>query len=204
MAVDLKCEGCGYYSEKCYYPPLTSPHRLNSKCTGCAQTLDINYDYANCVELKIRDNDNVSDFEEISVLVFDTDTLDIFAGEDVVITGNIRVGHTNGNKGKLVPFLHADYIKYQNRQELGVTDKDIESFQKFVTYPDIIRRLVSMFSPNVVGHNDKKLGILLSAVNTLERKNQTHRNRLNILFVGPPGTAKSMLGREVTKLLPNS
>ena len=114
----------------------------------------------------------------------------------------MQIAQTSGNKGKLIPFLHANSINYQSREELGITDNNIESFQKFVAYPNLIERLVSMFSPNVVGHADKKLGILLSAVNTLERMDQKRRLRLNTLFVGPPGTAKSLLGREVVKLLP--
>jgi replicative DNA helicase Mcm len=115
----------------------------------------------------------------------------------------IRVVRSNGPSGKLVPVLYTNSIKYEGRQDWIITERDKESFRRFANFPDFVSRIISLCAPNVVGHNDKKLGILLSAVNTLERKGQ-RRLRINCLFVGPPGTAKSMLGREAAKLLPNS
>ena len=69
-----------------------------------------------------------------------------------------------------------------------------------------IDRVVAMFAPNVIGHNDKKLGLLRSIVGA--RSDQGTDNgrpgRINTLLVGEPGTAKSTLAREASYLLPNS
>jgi replicative DNA helicase Mcm len=76
-----------------------------------------------------------------------------------------------------------------------------------------IDRIVSMFAPNVIGHNTTKLGILRSIVggvdNSIEKRQKRkedngRRGRIHTLLVGDPGTAKSILGRESTKILPNS
>lgn len=71
--------------------------------------------------------------------------------------------------------MHSTSIKYENREEFTLTKGDIE--------------------------NDKKLGILRSAVGAQENH---CRGRINTLFVDPLGTAKSMLAREATKLIRNS
>ena len=76
-----------------------------------------------------------------------------------------------------------------------------------------IDRIISMFGPNVIGHNTAKLGILRSIVggvdNSIEKRQKRkedngRRGRIHTLLVGDPGTAKSILGRESTKILPNS
>jgi DNA replicative helicase MCM subunit Mcm2 (Cdc46/Mcm family) len=70
----------------------------------------------------------------------------------------------------------------------------------------ITDRLVAMFAPNVIGHNDAKLGLLRSMVGgrTDHGDDNGRRGRINSLLVGDPGTAKSILARESTKLIPNS
>ena len=49
-----------------------------------------------------------------------------------------------------------------------------------------------MFAPNVIGHNDKKLGLLRSLVGGCadHGNDNGRRGRINTLLVGDPGTAK--------------
>jgi DNA replicative helicase MCM subunit Mcm2 (Cdc46/Mcm family) len=66
-----------------------------------------------------------------------------------------------------------------------------------------------MFAPNVVGHYDDKLTLLLAAVGAPEyydkqTKQQLVRCRINTLLIGPPGEAKTVLGKEALKLRINS
>lgn len=63
-----------------------------------------------------------------------------------------------------------------------------------------------MFAPNVIGHNDARLGLLRSLVGGRSDHGDDNgrRGRLNTLLVGDPGTAKSILARESTKQIPNS
>ena len=60
-----------------------------------------------------------------------------------------------------------------------------------------------MVAPSVIGHEDKKEGILLSAVMTPEDKPR-RKTRIHILFIGPPGGAKTELLHGAPDLVPGS
>jgi hypothetical protein len=63
-----------------------------------------------------------------------------------------------------------------------------------------------MFAPDVYGHDDAKLGILLAAVGAapIQRDNYYRRYWINLGLIGDQGTAKTTLGEHATKLLPGS
>jgi DNA replicative helicase MCM subunit Mcm2 (Cdc46/Mcm family) len=72
-----------------------------------------------------------------------------------------------------------------------------------MTYMD---RLVAMFAPNVIGHKDVRAGVLRSVVGgrTDHGDDNGRRGRIPTLLIGDKGTAKSLIVRESTKLIPNS
>jgi len=129
----------------------------------------------------------------------------VVAGERVVVTGNMHVEDRRGNSKskRKTTVLHAISIKYLHRKEVFVTDKDIETFQKFVSYPKLIERLTAMFAPNIIGYSDVKRGLLRSIVGGTNR-GKKGGGRVDTLMVGDPGTAKSKLGDEATEIKPNS
>jgi DNA replicative helicase MCM subunit Mcm2 (Cdc46/Mcm family) len=179
------------------------------KCPGCSKDIfNPTPEYMNAKA--IQDNESKAELERLDVILYEKDTESrrnhrVNAGEVVELTGDIYIqSQNNNNKNKkLFCILHSISIKYEQREELILTQKDVEAFHKFAEFPDLIGRIVSMTAPNVIGEKDKKLGILWSAVGAHEQEN-SRRGRINTLFVGPPGTAKSMLAREATKLIPNS
>lgn len=152
---------------------------------------------------------------------------------DIHIQRKSDSGSGKGNK-RLVNVLHSSKIKYKNKEKVVITAKDVETFyrhrqiceesyhielQAAARFNDgaltehkivpmkYIDRVVAMFSPNVIGHSDAKLGILRSLVggsNAGHGDDNGRRGRINTLLVGDPGTAKSVLARESTKLIPNS
>ena len=67
---------------------------------------------------------------------------------------------------------------------------EIEKFAEREDKKAVVTELVSMVAPSVIGHDDKKEGILLSAVMTPEDKPR-RKTRIHILFIGPPGGAKT-------------
>lgn len=69
------------------------------------------------------------------------------------------------------------------------------------------QRLAAMFAPNVYGHVDKKIGILRSIVGGSKTENGAEngrRGRLHTLLIGDPGTAKTSLAKESTRLDSNA
>ena len=64
-----------------------------------------------------------------------------------------------------------------------------------------------MFAPNIIGNNHAKLALLLSTIGAPETPNKegkVSRGRIHCLLIGPPGLAKTQLGREVKQLRINS
>ena len=58
-----------------------------------------------------------------------------------------------------------------------------------------------MTAPNVIGWEEVKLGGLRSIVGGVDHK---RRGRIGSLFVGDKGLAKSLMMRELVKMVPNS
>jgi replicative DNA helicase Mcm len=68
-------------------------------------------------------------------------------------------------------------------------------------------RITSMFAPNVYGHAAKKIGIIRSIVGGSKAENGAQngrRGRIHTLLIGDPGTAKTALSIESTRLESNA
>ncbi|HEY9385852.1 MAG TPA: AAA family ATPase [Nitrososphaeraceae archaeon] len=196
---------CGNNYEQEHRPPLTSLNAGDSiRCPSCGDEMyNPTSEFINVKTIQIQDSESKGELERLDAFLFEKDTENVSAGELVELTGNIHIQKQNGHSKnkKLFSVLHTESIIYEQREELTLTKQDIEAFHRFVNFPKLIDRLVSMTAPNVIGENDKKLGILRSAVGAVEN---SRRGRINTLFVRTPGTAKSMLAREATKIVPNS
>ena len=138
----------------------------------------------------------------------------VVAGEIVEIEGDIRIENKSNIKksNKRTVVVHAESIRYVNRKDLVITSKDIEGFERFAKLDcevencqrNILRRLIAMFAPNVVGHEDVKLGVLRSIVGGDKQHGEFKSGFIDTFMVGDAGTAKSTLGNEATKIKPNS
>ena len=70
-----------------------------------------------------------------------------------------------------------------------ITEQELAILTEFSQQPDMILRLEEMLAPTIIGHEDKKLGIILMYVGAPETED--FRGRIHGLFLGPPGTAKT-------------
>ncbi len=144
--------------------------------------------YRDAKSIQLEDIERPNENERLDVILYDDMIDDVPAGEVVEVSGEARIENKKGSKNKKVTVLHAESIKYLNRKELVISDIDIQNFQKFAKLPGLKERLVSMFAPNIIDHDDAKLGILRSVVGGIEHGKI--RGRINTFMVGDPGTAK--------------
>jgi DNA replicative helicase MCM subunit Mcm2 (Cdc46/Mcm family) len=206
------------------------------KCDSTAFYVKHTFHNARTIQLEDTDktaaeNNNAAD--RLEVVLYDDASCNVIAGEVVDITGDLYVQRKveNGGKGKkLVTVFYCNTITYKNKRQVIITPTDIqiiykhrricdlaykkelhaaarnEPWSKKIVPMSYVDRLVAMFAPNVIGHNDAKLGILRSIVGGLANHGNDNGRlgRINTLLVGDPGTAKSLLERESTKILPNS
>lgn len=174
-----------------------------------------------------NNSNNTDQLDRLMVLVLGKHSQDIGFSEEVEMIGELQImpssviearrGSVSGRNpayifetepgGKYQKIFYAKHIKYTKRErELVLTEDDIQAIKKFVSMPNLISRLVSMFAPNVAGFENAKLGLLLQAVGPAhyQRKNWYRRTWINVGLFGDPGTAKTILGEEAVKLLPGS
>ena len=171
---------------------------------------------------------NTEHLDRLMVLVSGKHAKDIGFSEEVEMIGELQImpssviearRSTTGRNpnprymfaaelgGKYQKIFYAKHIKYTKRErEAVLTAQDIQAIKKFTSMPNLIRRLVSMFGPNVTGYENAKLGLLLQAVGPApyQRENWYRRTWINTGLFGDPGTAKTVLGEEAVKLLPGS
>jgi DNA replicative helicase MCM subunit Mcm2 (Cdc46/Mcm family) len=205
------------------------------ECHSTGFTVSHEYHTAKTIQVIDADNNHNENYDSLEVVLYDESWSHAFAGEIVEITGEIHLqpktqSVINGNGKKLVTVLHSSSLDSKHKEKIIITPRDIEIFQKHkVTCekayqseleaiernPELaprikpmryIDRLVTIFAPNVIGHNDKKLGLLRSMVGARSDHGTDNgrRGRINTLLVGEPGTAKSTLAKEATYLIPNS
>jgi MCM P-loop domain len=104
--------------------------------------------------------------------------------------------------------MFSNSIKYEFKEEITITEDDKKTFERFAGLPEVTERLVSMFAPNVVGENIKKLALLRSIVNAaadkVKPKGSDWSSIVSTIMIGDMGNAKTMLAKETVKVLPNS
>jgi DNA replicative helicase MCM subunit Mcm2 (Cdc46/Mcm family) len=207
-------------NERLFDPPVLRLDGLTLRCTSCSAIVrdiaesNILKGWQNYVIIQMQDSDSpsIDDLQKMTVLVYDEDVDRVRIGETIHVYGNVRVPLKSYDKpysgrtlnSNLSSVLYAQSITEERREQIKVTDRDKEAFRRFVKYPNLPQRLAAMFAPNVIGHEDKKLAVLLAAAGAPEISKNKKRGRIHILFVGPPGTAKTTLSYEAVNLLPNS
>ena len=179
--------------------------------------LELDYKLSTFNDAKIvvlQNADLTADLDEtLEVMLLGEHTKDVKAGEVVVIRGSIYYGASNLGKQsktkKTITLMTAKFVTYEGRQNIDITESDIEAFHRFASLKnhgsnsndDVIHRLVSMTAPNVIGEEPYKLGILRSIVGGSEGQ---RRGRIHTLSVGDKGLAKSLVMNEGLKMKPNA
>ena len=210
----MRCLNCNTINEcsipngHVVYPELQI--RKPNKCVKCGEKeLEINEALTEMDDAKIitlQNTDLISNLDEtLEVMLFGDNTKYTKAGEIVTINGTIYHGISNmgiPSKGrKIVTLMRTKFVTYEDRRTFVITERDIESFHRFASKKNVLQRLISMTAPNVIGWEEVKLGGISSIVGGVDHK---RRGRIGSLFVGDKGLAKSLMMRELVKVVPNS
>jgi DNA replicative helicase MCM subunit Mcm2 (Cdc46/Mcm family) len=225
-----KCCLCDNYIEKKIRKLTDLPSPSTTKrCPGCENNVTEDFkelhEYINAVTITIQNNDGdapetTSSLDGLSVIVFEKDTEDIHVGENVKIIGIIEKVQDRRSR-KYHSVLLAESVEYEHRRKLALTHNDIQGIKRFAGKLPVYcsttttaserqaylcshkERLVKIFAPNVIGHEDKKFALILSMIGAPENGGR-RRGRIHALLIGPPAVAKTKLSREVVKVRQNS
>jgi DNA replicative helicase MCM subunit Mcm2 (Cdc46/Mcm family) len=210
-----KCNVCDKQTEK-KIKKIMEPPIKPKKCPYCdyPDNFEELHCYINAITLQIQDDVPQTGLDTLQVIVFEKDTQEIHVGENVKIIGKIEKVQDKRSR-KYHSVLLAESIEYEHRRKLILTHNDIEGIKRFAgKLPAYVKdnrmayfinhklRLVKMFAPNIIGHEDKKLALLLSLIGAPETNGI--RGRIHELLIGPPGLAKTKLGRELIRARRNS
>ncbi len=165
--------------------------------------------------IQLEDVEKLDENERLDVILYDDLIENVVPGEVVQIGGNILIENKSRKSIKKIVVVHATSIEYVNRKDLVITSKHIEAFEIFAKLDcevegcqrNLLKRLIAMFAPNVIGHDDVKLGLLRSIVGGDkggDGHGRSDNGFIDTFMVGDHGTAKSTLGAEATKIKPNS
>jgi|GEM_PF-1717052 len=196
---EFTCSNCGNSNVVEHSPPLFSlpPQQSigkNRRCDSCNEAASYgprNHEDICAMMIQLQDEEKQNELESLNAVLFDNHTVDVRNGEKAMIMGQLHVIQQNGNS-KRVTYLFANGIEYERPQteNVVITEEDLSRLNEFSQQPDMILRLVDMLAPTVIGHEDKKLGIVLMYVGAPETED--FRGRIHGLFIGPPGTAKRL------------
>ena len=202
-----KCFSCGAMNEgRTFDPPINYGEfrfKAKTKCINCKEEVHLKPKNIPAITIEIRNPDSANDLEGIKVVLCDKNTKSIVAGEQAFVVGDIVVTE---NKGKGFSTIYAHKVKHEGREEVKTSLEDVLEIEKFAEREDkktVVTELVSKVAPSAIGHDDKKEGILLAAMMTPE-DNPRRKTRVHILFIGPPGGAKTELLHGAADLVPGS
>ena len=192
-----KCYKCGIINEgKKFEHPINYGQfnfKVKTICANCSEEVSLKPVNIPAITIEIRNPYSANDLEGIKVVLFDKNTNGVIAGEQIFVVGDIVVIE---NKGKGFSTLYAKKIKHEGKEQITLSLDNILEIEKFAESKgdkkQLVSELASMVAPSVIGHEDKKEGILLSAVMTPEDKPR-RKTRIHILLIGPPGGAKTEL-----------
>jgi replicative DNA helicase Mcm len=201
------CSNCTYFDSINHNPPLFSlPYHLSLgkpiKCPECGQSSfgPSKHHQKSAITIQMQDEKKQNALESLNIVLFDRDTFNIRNGEKAMACGDLHPVQQRGNSKRITYLFANKGIEYERPEDTNViiTEEDLSELNEFVNKPDMIEELTSMFAPTVIGHEDKKLAVILMYVGALETGD--FRGRIHGLFIGPPGTAKSKLARAAKKL----
>lgn len=203
-----KCDSCAGIWEK-QVRKLIEPPAKPKRCPFCESYtayFDELHEYVNAVTITIQDDIAEPSLDSsMSVVVFEEDTKEIHMGENIKVIGKIEKLQDKKSR-RYHSVLVAESVHYEHRKRLVLTHNDILGAKRFVGKLPVNSekaflvgfkdRIIRMFAPNVIGHEDDKQALLLAMIGAPEN---SIRGRINVLLIGPAGLAKTKLTREVVK-----
>jgi replicative DNA helicase Mcm len=217
-AANLTCSSCNYEWKTNYEkrPRSRIPDSKSFSCNKCKKeeaVIKVSPEWMPALDIQLQDTEKFNDIERLTVKLFGDDTIDVRAGEIVIVQGYRDVIRKNegNNSGRYITAFYSEVVNYTRREKIELKQQDIHDIEAWKNEANkqgknIIDLLVEKFAPAVVGHEFVKKSLLLSAA-TAGIENDDNRDprrlRIHVLVAGDPSLAKSTMIRKISELLPN-
>jgi DNA replicative helicase MCM subunit Mcm2 (Cdc46/Mcm family) len=159
------------------------------------------------LRVELRDEETSNDPPNIDVILFNMRPNDVPWNEPVKIIGSIQQVRV---KDKFLPHVFVGLgpdgtnpiERVEEIESTEITLDDEKKIQEFhnKNKPRVLDALAELVAPSHIGDKDAKKGVLMCAANT----GIGPKRRINVLFLGETGLAKTDLAKDATRLVPGS
>lgn len=122
-------------------------------------------------------------------------------GDRVKITGIYKIYPNENNKGKpttlFTPYIKVLSIEGRNREEenLEISNEEMEEIKRWSKKKDIQKIIAKSLAPGIMGNDHLKMAACMSLFGGVKKEYENQaslRGDIHVLFVGDPGTGKSI------------
>jgi DNA replication licensing factor MCM2 len=215
--IAFKCYRCGQVKGDFFVNNFNDVKQINlGQCTSCQSNGPFLIDksltvYRNYQVVTIQESPGEVPAGRIprqKEVVLLGDNIDVARpGDEVELIGvymnkySLRLNVTHGFP-VFSTTIEANYIRrIEDTDTNSKGDAELENeFKKMKKDPLLVKKLINSVAPNIYGHENIKMAVLLAMFGGVERTvEDTHRVRgdINVLIMGDPGTAKSQFLKSV-------
>jgi len=170
-----------------------SPLKLKLTCPNCQTTMTYNDENSTMIdfqEIRIQELELSEDGRQRDVTAF------IEGFEKGVYSGKLKVVGVPIKKPKKDSsvsdmFIYVFHYEELDKQEISITDEDVEKIRKISQDPDIVKKLSEFMLNKIKGHETIKKAIFLQQIKGTDYGDG--RNNINILMVTDPGVGKTTM-----------
>ena len=194
-------------------PQLIKPLITFLRCPKCANLkIREDGDTKKCPKCKTKMREEFDEKHSIAYRIYTLQ--DVFAERKVTLEfhlfGDITKEINTGDVIDVVGIVRTKTVKVQNEEYMkyylfGVYARHVEE-EEMAGEEDVAidgEYFVKSIAPHIYGYNDIKLALALQMLNT-GGDTPHRRERIHILLLGDPGTAKTQLLNAVTEIMPKS
>ena len=156
--VEFFCDSCQNRTKIVLPEPVFNIKSQDRKCPECKAIVNnVKCDFVNAVCVELQDTEKFNDLERLTVFLFDKNTENIRAGENITLEGQVKISEPVKNR-KLFPIFYTESIKYDNKDIVTLSESDIRAIKRFTDKCGlkIIDELVKMFDCSVIGYENVK------------------------------------------------
>lgn len=216
--VAYECQRCGtmtYIPQRATqrHSDLNDPH----ECQGCERQGPFrkNVEQSEMVDVQtvvleqqIRGIGGSDDVNTIELFLRDDLAGVVNPGDTILVTGVLK--HTEDALETTIPDKYVTVNNIENSEPNGhlkITDDDELQFREIASRDSLFDDLIDSIAPSLYGYRQEKLAVALQlAGGVVKRLPDGTRTRgdIHLLYIGDPGTGKSVLARSAARLAPRA
>ncbi len=200
----FECQRCGTLTR---IPQSGGSFQEPHECQGCERQgpFQVNFDQSEFIDSqKLRIQESPEGLrggetpQSIDVNIEDDITGEVTPGDHVAVTGVLELDQQENGQEKSAVFdvyMTGQSVEIEDEEfeDMDITDEDKADIIELSEHGDIYQRMVDSIAPNIYGHEEAKLAMMLQLFSGVTKHlpdGSRTRGDLHMLLIGDPGTGK--------------